>query len=60
MVDTIQSSNTYFTYKKGRTIEKVPVDEIVYIESFLRKMAMHLTDGSKRCFTEIFKSTGHL
>ena len=51
----IQTSNAYFTYKKGRTIEKVPVDEIIYIESFLRKMAMHLTDGRQETFYGNFK-----
>ena len=51
----IQPSNAYFTYKKGRTLEKVQVDEIIYIESFLRKMAMHLTDGTQEMFYGNFK-----
>jgi DNA-binding LytR/AlgR family response regulator len=39
-----------FTYKKGHDVFKSPVKDIIYLESFDRKLILHLANGRKEEF----------
>lgn len=46
-----------FTYKKGHDTLKVQVKDIVFVESYDRKLMLHLTDGRKEEFYGVMKTT---
>jgi len=46
-----------FSYKKGHDNYKIPIKEIVYLESHDRKLALHLADGRKEEFYGSLKAT---
>jgi len=46
-----------FSYKKGRNIFKVPLGDILYIESIGRKLYLHLVDGKEEEFYGSLKDT---
>ena len=46
-----------FSYKKGHDNFKIPIKEIIYLESYDRKLLLHRADGSKEEFYGSLKTT---